>query len=106
MSLSSVSVGFCPSDRSTVPSSFAVILPSPSLSNIWKASRNSGKDLLKQIFKTGLIFNDNDREDCDDDNNAAAADDDDDDDEDDVDDDKNEIPQSKNFKQKEESINT
>ena len=41
MSASSASVGFWPSERITVPSSFVVIVPSPSLSNREKASLNS-----------------------------------------------------------------
>ncbi len=41
MSCNSCSVGFCPSDRMTVPNSFVVIVPSPSLSKREKASRNS-----------------------------------------------------------------
>lgn len=43
MSCNSDSVGFCPSDRITVPSSLVVIFPSPFLSNREKASRNSVK---------------------------------------------------------------
>lgn len=41
MFLSSDSVGLCPSDRMTIPSSSSVILPSRSLSNRLKASLNS-----------------------------------------------------------------
>ena len=41
MSCSSASVGFWPSDLITVPNSFVVIVPSPSLSNKEKASLNS-----------------------------------------------------------------
>ena len=41
ISWSSASVGFCPRDRITVPSSFVVIVPSPSLSNSENASLNS-----------------------------------------------------------------
>merc|ERR1719278_29035 len=41
MSCSSASVGFCPSDLITVPSSLVVIVPSPSLSNKENASLNS-----------------------------------------------------------------
>lgn len=42
MSWSSASVGFCPSERMTVPSSLVVMVPSPSLSNSENASLNSG----------------------------------------------------------------
>ena len=42
MSASSASVGFCPSDLITVPSSLVVMVPSPSLSNSENASLNSG----------------------------------------------------------------
>lgn len=42
MSCSSASVGFCPKDLITVPSSLVVIVPSPSLSKREKASLNSG----------------------------------------------------------------
>ena len=42
MSLSSLSVGVCPRDLITIPSSDVVIVPSPSLSNKPNASRNSG----------------------------------------------------------------
>ena len=42
ISCNSASVGFCPSDLMTVPSSLVVIVPSPSLSNRLKASLNSG----------------------------------------------------------------
>merc|ERR1712032_1725966 len=41
MSCSSASVGFCPRERITVPSSLVVIVPSPSLSNRENASLNS-----------------------------------------------------------------
>lgn len=41
ISWSSASVGFWPSDLMTVPSSFVVMVPSPSLSNREKASLNS-----------------------------------------------------------------
>ncbi|KRZ77018.1 hypothetical protein T10_1812 [Trichinella papuae] len=41
ISWSSASVGFCPNDRMTVPNSFVVIVPSPSLSNNENASLNS-----------------------------------------------------------------
>lgn len=41
ISCNSASVGFCPNDRMTVPNSFVVIVPSPSLSNNEKASLNS-----------------------------------------------------------------
>ena len=41
MSWSSASVGFWPSDLMTVPNSFVVMVPSPSLSNSEKASLNS-----------------------------------------------------------------
>ena len=41
MSCSSASVGLWPSERMTVPSSFVVIEPSPSLSNSENASLNS-----------------------------------------------------------------
>ena len=41
MSWSSASVGFWPKDRITVPNSFVVMVPSPSLSNKEKASLNS-----------------------------------------------------------------
>jgi len=41
MSCSSASVGFCPSDRMTVPSSLVVMVPSPSLSKRENASLNS-----------------------------------------------------------------
>ena len=41
MSCSSASVGFCPNDRITTPSSAVVMVPSPSLSNNENASRNS-----------------------------------------------------------------
>ena len=41
MSWSSASVGFCPSERMTVPSSLVVMVPSPSLSNSENASLNS-----------------------------------------------------------------
>lgn len=41
ISCNSASVGFCPNDRMTVPNSFVVIVPSPSLSNSEKASLNS-----------------------------------------------------------------
>ena len=34
-------VGLCPNDLMMVPSSFDVIVPSPSLSNSWKAALNS-----------------------------------------------------------------
>lgn len=43
MSCSSASVGFCPSDLITVPSSLVVMVPSPSLSKREKASLNSGE---------------------------------------------------------------
>lgn len=41
MSCNSASVGFWPNDRITVPNSFVVIVPSPSLSNSENASLNS-----------------------------------------------------------------
>lgn len=41
MSWSSASVGFCPSERMTVPNSLVVMVPSPSLSKREKASLNS-----------------------------------------------------------------
>lgn len=41
ISCNSASVGFWPSDRITVPNSFVVIVPSPSLSKSEKASLNS-----------------------------------------------------------------
>ena len=41
ISCNSASVGFCPRDLITVPNSFVVIVPSPSLSNKLKASLNS-----------------------------------------------------------------
>ena len=41
MSWSSASVGFCPRERITVPSSLVVMVPSPSLSNRENASLNS-----------------------------------------------------------------
>jgi len=44
MSCSSASVGFWPSDLITVPSSFVVMVPSPSLSNSRNASLNSEKN--------------------------------------------------------------
>ncbi len=43
ISFSSSSVGFCPSDRITMPSSSVVMCPSPSLSNNLKASFSSEK---------------------------------------------------------------
>ena len=43
ISWSSASVGFCPRDLITVPNSFVVIVPSPSLSNRENASLNSAK---------------------------------------------------------------
>ena len=57
MSWSSASVGFCPRDLITVPSSFVVIVPSPSLSKSEKASLNSasqswwGTMLINNILK-------------------------------------------------------
>ncbi|KAH3713720.1 hypothetical protein DPMN_073518 [Dreissena polymorpha] len=41
MACSSVSVGYCPRERITVPSSRVVIVPSASLSNSENASLNS-----------------------------------------------------------------
>ena len=41
ISWSSASVGFCPRDRITVPNSFVVMVPSPSLSKRENASLNS-----------------------------------------------------------------
>ena len=49
MSCSSTSVGFCPSDRMTVPNSFVVMVPSPSLSNSEKASLNS--EFRNELFR-------------------------------------------------------
>lgn len=46
MSWSSASVGFCPRERITVPSSLVVMVPSPSLSNSENASLNSAKEAL------------------------------------------------------------
>ena len=43
ISWSSASVGFCPRDLITVPNSFVVMVPSPSLSNRENASLNSAK---------------------------------------------------------------
>lgn len=43
ISCSSASVGFCPRERITVPSSLVVIVPSPSLSNSENASLNSAQ---------------------------------------------------------------
>ena len=43
ISWSSASVGFCPRDLITVPNSFVVIVPSPSLSNRENASLNSAR---------------------------------------------------------------
>lgn len=48
MSWSSASVGFWPRERITVPSSFVVMVPSPSLSNREKASLNSAKQKDKE----------------------------------------------------------
>ena len=47
MSVSSASVGFCPSDRMTVPNSLLDMVPSPSLSNSVKASLNSTKNFYR-----------------------------------------------------------
>ena len=49
ISCNSASVGFCPNDLITVPSSFDVMVPSPSLSNKEKASLNSEK-YIKMFF--------------------------------------------------------
>jgi len=49
MSWSSASVGFCPSERMTVPSSLVVIVPSPSLSNKENASLNSAICQIRSI---------------------------------------------------------
>ena len=49
ISCNSASVGFCPNDLITVPSSFDVVVPSPSLSNKEKASLNSEK-YIKMFF--------------------------------------------------------
>ena len=49
ISCNSASVGFCPNDLITVPSSFDVMVPSPSLSNKEKASLNSEK-IYKNVF--------------------------------------------------------
>ena len=46
ISWSSASVGFCPRDLITVPSSFVVIVPSPSLSNSENASLNSASQMI------------------------------------------------------------
>ena len=50
MSCNSASVGFCPSDRITVPSSLVVIVPSPSLSKRLNASLNSEKYMRNTII--------------------------------------------------------
>ena len=52
ISRNSASVGFCPSDLMTVPSSLVVIVPSPSLSNRLKASLNSEKKRLGKLMQT------------------------------------------------------
>uniref|UniRef100_A0A915CJL1 Uncharacterized protein n=1 Tax=Parascaris univalens TaxID=6257 RepID=A0A915CJL1_PARUN len=49
MSCNSASVGFCPSERITVPNSFVVIVPSPSLSNNENASLNSKNTKIDKI---------------------------------------------------------
>lgn len=59
MSCSSASVGFCPSDLITVPSSLVVMVPSPSLSKREKASLNSGerkKCASSQVLQQSPIF--------------------------------------------------
>jgi hypothetical protein len=48
MSWSSASVGFCPKDLMTVPNSFVVIVPSPSLSNNENASKIIQKENSKK----------------------------------------------------------
>ena len=48
MSCSSASVGFCPSERMTVPNSLVVMEPSPSLSKRENASLNSKQNTSKQ----------------------------------------------------------
>jgi len=50
MSCNSASVGFCPSDLITVPSSLVVIVPSPSLSNSENASLNSAIHIFFLFF--------------------------------------------------------
>jgi hypothetical protein len=47
-------VGFCPSDLMTVPNSFVVIVPSPSLSNKLNASLNSIEIYMHRIYYTRL----------------------------------------------------
>ena len=51
MSCSSASVGFCPSDLITVPSSLVVMVPSPSLSNSENASLNSTQTIYPMFVK-------------------------------------------------------
>ncbi|CAM9730350.1 unnamed protein product [Ectocarpus sp. 13 AM-2016] len=54
MSASSASVGFCPSERMTVPSSLVVMVPSPSLSKRLKASLNSA--ICSSVSWSAMVF--------------------------------------------------